>query len=48
MDPVTSSSSTAARSDGVVWRVSAVVVLGSILSILDTSIVNVALDTLSR
>jgi EmrB/QacA subfamily drug resistance transporter len=31
-----------------VWRVSAVVVLGSIMSILDTTIVNVALDTLSR
>ncbi len=31
-----------------VWRISAVVVLGSIMSILDTTIVNVALDTLSR
>ncbi len=30
------------------WRISAVVVLGSIMSILDTTIVNVALDTLSR
>ncbi|HST24591.1 MAG TPA: DHA2 family efflux MFS transporter permease subunit [Gaiellaceae bacterium] len=29
-----------------VWRISAVVVLGSIMSILDTTIVNVALDTL--
>ncbi|MGH2859233.1 MAG: DHA2 family efflux MFS transporter permease subunit [Solirubrobacteraceae bacterium] len=31
-----------------VWRISAVVVLGSIMSILDTTIVNVALETLSR
>jgi EmrB/QacA subfamily drug resistance transporter len=36
------------RIDAFVWRVSAVVVLGSIMSILDTTIVNVALDTLSR
>jgi EmrB/QacA subfamily drug resistance transporter len=31
-----------------VWRISAVVVLGSIMSILDTTIVNVALATLGR
>src|ERR1700753_2910150 len=31
-----------------VWRISAVVVIGSIMSILDTTIVNVALDTLSH
>jgi EmrB/QacA subfamily drug resistance transporter len=31
-----------------VWRIAAVVVVGAILSILDTTIVNVALDTLSR
>src|SRR6516162_2112931 len=31
-----------------VWRVSLVVVIGSIMSILDTTIVNVALETLSR
>ncbi len=36
------------RIDAYVWRISAVVVLGSIMSILDTTIVNVALDTLSR
>ena len=30
------------------WRISAVVILGSIMSILDTTIVNVALDTLGR
>jgi EmrB/QacA subfamily drug resistance transporter len=34
------------RIDAYVWRISAVVVLGSIMSILDTTIVNVALDTL--
>jgi EmrB/QacA subfamily drug resistance transporter len=31
-----------------VWRIAAVVVIGSIMSILDTTIVNVALDTLHR
>src|SRR6516225_1921513 len=31
-----------------VWRVSLVVVIGSMMSILDTTIVNVALETLSR
>ena len=31
-----------------VWRIAAVVVIGAILSILDTTIVNVALDTLGR
>ena len=31
-----------------VWRTSAVVVIGSIMSILDTTIVNVALATLSH
>jgi MFS family permease len=31
-----------------VWRVSAVVIVGSIMSILDTTIVNVALATLSH
>jgi EmrB/QacA subfamily drug resistance transporter len=36
------------RIDAWVWRISAVVILGSIMSILDTTIVNVALDTLSR
>jgi len=36
------------RIDAYVWRISAVVVLGSIMSILDTTIVNVALDTLHR
>jgi EmrB/QacA subfamily drug resistance transporter len=31
-----------------VWRIASVVVIGSIMSILDTTIVNVALDTLGR
>jgi EmrB/QacA subfamily drug resistance transporter len=31
-----------------VWRIAAVVVLGTIMSVLDTTIVNVALDTLGR
>ncbi|MGH2889784.1 MAG: MFS transporter, partial [Solirubrobacteraceae bacterium] len=36
------------RIDPFVWRISIVVVLGSIMSILDSTIVNVALDTLHR
>jgi EmrB/QacA subfamily drug resistance transporter len=36
------------RIDAYVWRISAVVILGSIMSILDTTIVNVALATLGR
>jgi EmrB/QacA subfamily drug resistance transporter len=36
------------RIDAFVWRISAVVIIGSIMSILDTTIVNVALDTLSH
>jgi EmrB/QacA subfamily drug resistance transporter len=36
------------RIDAFVWRISAVVIVGSIMSILDTTIVNVALDTLAR
>ncbi|MGZ4294751.1 MAG: DHA2 family efflux MFS transporter permease subunit, partial [Solirubrobacteraceae bacterium] len=44
MAPTTDSN----RIDAWVWRISAVVILGSIMSILDTTIVNVALDTLSR
>jgi EmrB/QacA subfamily drug resistance transporter len=43
-----STSSDPARIDAYVWRISAVVILGSIMSILDTTIVNVALDTLAR
>ena len=31
-----------------VWRIAAVVVLGTIMSVLDTTIVNVALDTLGK
>src|SRR5277367_5449043 len=36
------------RIEAHVWRISSVVIVGSIMSILDTTIVNVALDTLSR
>ncbi len=39
---------TSDRIDAYVWRVSIVVLLGSVMSILDTTIVNVALATLSR
>ena len=39
---------TADRIDARVWRISLVVILGSIMSILDTTIVNVALETLGR
>ena len=38
----------AARIHPDVWRISLVVVVGAIMSILDTTIVNVALDSLSR
>ena len=41
-------SATANRIEAHVWRISAVVIVGSIMSILDTTIVNVALDTLGR
>ena len=36
------------RIDAYVWRISAVVIIGSIMSILDTTIVNVAVATLGR
>src|SRR3954469_12706187 len=36
------------RIDARVWRISLVVIVGSIMSILDTTIVNVALETLGR
>src|SRR2546423_6739684 len=39
---------TADRIEAHVWRLSAVVMLGSIMSILDTTIVNVALQALGR
>jgi EmrB/QacA subfamily drug resistance transporter len=39
---------TADKIDAYVWRISAVVIIGSIMSILDTTIVNVALATLGR
>jgi EmrB/QacA subfamily drug resistance transporter len=37
-----------ARIESHVWRIALVVIIGSIMSILDTTIVNVALETLSR
>jgi EmrB/QacA subfamily drug resistance transporter len=39
---------TSDRIDAYVWRISAVVILGSIMSILDTTIVNVALRTIAH
>jgi EmrB/QacA subfamily drug resistance transporter len=48
---MTSAATTADHSSGIdarVWRIAAVVVLGTIMSVLDTTIVNVALDTLGR
>ena len=41
-------SATEDRIEAYVWRISAVVIVGSIMSILDTTIVNVALATLAR
>src|SRR6516165_9725375 len=43
-----SSTESSFRIESHVWRIAFVVVLGSIMSILDTTIVNVALATLSR
>jgi EmrB/QacA subfamily drug resistance transporter len=43
-----SSSRSTDRIDAYVWRISAVVIVGSIMSILDTTIVNVALATLGH
>ena len=42
------SAATRDRIEAHVWRISAVVIVGSIMSILDTTIVNVALATLAR
>ena len=36
------------RIEANVWRIATVVVLGTIMSVLDTTIVNVALDTLGK
>jgi EmrB/QacA subfamily drug resistance transporter len=41
-------SRTPGRIDADVWRIATVLILGSIMSVLDTTIVNVALDSLSR
>src|SRR6202012_2107998 len=37
-----------AKTEAHVWRIATVVVLGTIMSVLDTTIVNVALDTLGK
>jgi EmrB/QacA subfamily drug resistance transporter len=41
-------SSSSHRFEPHVWRIAVVIILGAIMSVLDTTIVNVALDTLSR
>src|ERR1700754_2336735 len=46
--PDSSSSPTAGRIEPHVWRIAIVVILGAIMSVLDTTIVNVALDALSK
>src|SRR5204863_4131577 len=46
--PTAAASPNPNKIDAYVWRISAVVIVGSIMSILDTTIVNVALATLSR
>src|ERR1700683_2192756 len=43
-----STDSMSERIEPHVWKIAGVVILGMIMSILDTTIVNVALDTLSR
>src|ERR1043165_2369560 len=40
--------SPSSRIEPHVWRIAIVVILGAIMSVLDTTIVNVALDTLSK
>ena len=47
MGPATETD-TPTRIDAHVWRIATVVILGAIMSVLDTTIVNVALDDLSR
>jgi EmrB/QacA subfamily drug resistance transporter len=42
------SAGSASKIESHVWRIAAVVVLGTIMSVLDTTIVNVALDTLGH
>ncbi len=48
MNSASSSSLPAPRIEPHVWRIAIVVILGAIMSVLDTTIVNVALDDLSR
>src|SRR5436305_8299613 len=48
MSSVTAAKPAPLKIERHVWVISGVVILGMIMSILDTTIVNVALDTLSR
>ncbi|MBS1881596.1 MAG: DHA2 family efflux MFS transporter permease subunit [Actinobacteria bacterium] len=48
MTSAVQSAGSSSRIESHVWRVAAVVVLGTIMSVLDTTIVNVALDTLGH
>src|SRR4029079_17652063 len=43
-----SSSTTSSGLDARTWRIAIVVILGSIMSVLDTTVVNVALEPLSQ
>src|SRR5258708_17641993 len=47
-DAVNGNGRVADRIDSRIWRIAAVVLIGSVMSILDTTIVNVALATLGR
>jgi EmrB/QacA subfamily drug resistance transporter len=48
MTSAVQSADSSSRIEAHVWRIAAVVVLGTIMSVLDTTIVNVALDTLGH
>ena len=48
MSVSTAVKSTGSKIEAQVWRIAAVVILGTIMSVLDTTIVNVALDTLGH
>jgi EmrB/QacA subfamily drug resistance transporter len=48
MSSIAAAAGTQSKIDRRVWRIATVVVLGTIMSVLDTTIVNVALDTLGR
>ena len=48
MSATSATAATEHKMNPYVWRIAPVIVLGTVMSILDTSIVNVALDTISR